>query len=151
MIATFGELHGFSVPSVKPDVGGRAPSAAFDLLGYKLPKPRSRGFYGSSRETPGEKYFAYATRVQTHDSARRRLETGEIPGRWLARRKLLDREEHISELPHLHQDVTPANEVDPSRRPLGFRRSRTEIRLCVPVKRPPRIRNPAGPPGETRR
>jgi hypothetical protein len=122
---------------VRADFAGKGPSEAFDRLESRLPSLKGRRFYGTFSITPtGEEYHACVERINTDDPASMQLEVGEIPGGWYIRRKLIDWEAHLSELPTLFAEMAQTGDVDPSRPSVEYYRSRTELHLLVPVKGP---------------
>jgi hypothetical protein len=135
------ELDEFPVMRVKADMKGKGPSAAFDLLESKLPTLKGRKFYGSFRATPdGEEYYACVVRTEIDDPVKMQLEPGVIPGGIYARRKILDWEKKIQQLPKLFQEMAKAHDVDQSRPSLEFYRSQDELQLFLPVLTRPQAR-----------
>lgn len=140
------EVTEFQVLRVRADMKGQGPSAAFDELESKLPTLKGRKFYGTFRFTPdGEEYYACVARTGSDDPRVMQLESGVIPGGWYARRKLLDWEKHLSQLPELFEEMVQAHEVDPSRPSLEYYRSHIELQLLVPLRGSPPRPHPAGP------
>lgn len=138
MSVTYVQLAETPVLRVRADMAGKGPKAAFDLLESRLGTLKGRKFYGSFRVTPtGEEYFACVARADTDEPEKLGLESGTIPGGWYARRKLVDWESHLAELPKLFDVLAQGQEVDPSRPSLEFYRSRSELHLLLPVRRPP--------------
>lgn len=144
MTDSYVELEELPVLRVRADMKGKGPSAAFDLLESKLPTLKGRRFYGSFQLTPdGEEYYACVRRIESDDPQRMQLETGVIPGGWYARRKLMDWEKNLSQLPKLFEEMCRAQDVDPRRPSLEYYRSHVELQLLVPLRdAPPASRRP---------
>jgi hypothetical protein len=140
MECTFVELQEMPVLSVKADMKGKGPSAAFNLLESKLPTIKGRKFYGTFQFTPeGEEYFACVVRIDSDDPEKMQLETGVIPGGWYARSKLMDWEKKIAQLPSLFDEMARTHDVDPKRPSLEFYRSQSELQIFLPVRSHPLI------------
>jgi hypothetical protein len=128
-------LDDIPVLRLKADMAGKGPAAAFEQLESRLQTLKGRRFYGTFRETPqGEEYFACVTRVDSDDPEVLRLEVGTIPGGWYVRRKLLDWDSKLAELPRLFKELAHSQDVDPIRPSLEFYRSQKELHLLVPVR-----------------
>jgi hypothetical protein len=140
MESTYVELQEMPVLSVKADMKGKGPSAAFNLLESKLPTIKGRKFYGTFQFTPeGEEYFACVVRIDSDDPEKMQLETGVIPGGWYARSKLMDWEKKTAQLPSLFDEMARTHDVDPKRPSLEFYRSQSELQLFLPVRSHPLI------------
>ncbi len=135
MESSYVELQEIPVLSVKADMRGKGPSAAFDLLETKLPTLKGRKFYGTFQPTPdGEEYYACVARVDSDDPGKMQLETGVIPGGWYVCGKLMDWEKNLSKLPSLFEEMARTRDVDPKRPSLEFYRSQAELQLFLPVR-----------------
>jgi len=138
MATTYVEIPAFAVLRVRADMNGAGPPAAFHVLESMLPTLKGRKFYGSFLIGPdGEEYYACVARVDSDDPEKLQLDAGMIPGGWYARRKLLDWESKIPELPKLFEDLARTEDVAPERPSLEFYRSHTELQLLVPIRNPP--------------
>jgi len=80
METSYVELQEIPVLRVRADMKGKGPSAAFNLLEFKLPTIKGRKFYGTFQPRPdGEEYYACVARVDSDDPEKMRLETGVVP------------------------------------------------------------------------
>ena len=129
------ELQEIPVLRAKADMKGRGPPAAFDLLESKLANLKGRKFYGTfQQKRDGEEYYACVARIESDNPEMMQIETGVIPGGWYARCKVLDWEEHISELPGLFNEMARSEDVDSSRPSVEFYRSQAELQLLLPIR-----------------
>jgi hypothetical protein len=138
MQTTYVELEEVPVLRVRADMKGKGPSAAFNLLESKLPTIKGRKFYGTFQPKPdGEDYYACVVRIDTDDPEKMQLETGEIPGGWYVRSKLMDWEKNLSKLAGLFEEMARTHDADPKRPSLEFYRSHAELHLFLPVRSHP--------------
>ena len=135
MTESYVELQEIPVLRFRADMGGKGPSAAFEYVESKLPTIKGRRFYGTFQDTSqGEEYYACVARIDADDPRRMGLDTGAIPGGWYARRKLMDWESNLQQLPKIFAEMARAVEVDPNRPSVEFYRSHIELHVLVPVK-----------------
>jgi hypothetical protein len=134
MPETIVDLEDVSVLRIQADMQGKSPAAAFKELEARLPTLKGRRFYGTFElKTNGPEYFACVARLETDDPAQMRLEPGLIRGGRFARRKLMDWQTHIPDIPRLFQEMAAAVPADRSRPSVEYYRSSSEVHLLLPV------------------
>ncbi len=123
---------------VRSDSGVRGSKSAFDKLEEKLPTLRGRKFYGLIFGTPPkDEYWACVELQKTDVPKEWDYHVGSIPKGLYAQEKIENWNDDIESIGKTFEKLSKNFDVDHSRPSVEFYRSMRDMRVRVPIRKPP--------------